>query len=318
MPSFETPLRVGTRESKLALLQTDMILALCNERFPELRFEIVALSTSGDKVLNKPIAMLGSTGVFVKELEEALIANSVDFVVHSLKDLPTLIPNDLFLAATLLRDDPRDVFVSRDNVRFVDLPAGSKVATSSRRRAAQLMAVRKDIEFVDVRGNVPTRLRKLDEKHCDGMVLAAAGLSRLGYADRIAEYFQVDVSVPAAGQGALAVECRASDVRLRSLLAQINDQQVWAEATAERAYLAKLGGGCSVPIGALGRAQANNKLQLSACVADGERMVRGQMTGEQDQAEKLGIALAEEMMSRGASEILDAILQQPQPQISPP
>jgi len=318
VPSFETPLRVGTRESKLALLQTDMILALCNERFPELRFEIVALSTSGDKVLNKPIAMLGSTGVFVKELEEALIANSVDFVVHSLKDLPTLIPNDLFLAATLLRDDPRDVFVSRDNVRFVDLPAGSKVATSSRRRAAQLMAVRKDIEFVDVRGNVPTRLRKLDEKHCDGMVLAAAGLSRLGYADRIAEYFQVDVSVPAAGQGALAVECRASDVRLRSLLAQINDQQVWAEATAERAYLAKLGGGCSVPIGALGRVQANNKLELSACVADGKRMVRGQMTGDQDQAEKLGIALAEEMMSRGASEILDAILRQPQPQISPP
>lgn len=311
-------IRIGTRESKLALLQTDMIINVCKERFPDQQFEIVGLSTSGDKVLNKPIAQLGGTGVFVKELEDALLENRVDFVVHSLKDVPTQIPEGLIVAAVLLRDDPRDVFVSRENVRFEDLPAGSRVATSSRRRAAQLGALRNDLQFVDVRGNVPTRLRKLDENQCDGMVLAAAGLLRLGFGERIAQYFEPSMSVPAAGQGALAVECRAADTSVRELLAEIDDEKVRAEVDAERAFLGRMGGGCSVPIGVLGRLEESGVLRLSACVADGSRVVTGERQGTADGACELGLALAEDMLSRGAADILDAILQKPQQPISPP
>jgi hydroxymethylbilane synthase len=311
-------IRVGTRESKLALLQTNMIIEVCRERFPNHSFEIVPLSTSGDKVLNKPIAELGTTGVFVKELEEALLENRVDFVVHSLKDVPTAVPDGLVIAATLLRDDPRDVFVSRGNVRFEDLPPGSRVATSSRRRAAQLQAVRKDLKFVDVRGNVPTRLRKLDEDQCDGMVLAAAGLLRLGFEERIAHYFPPAISVPAAGQGALGVECRAGDVQVESILAQIDDAQVRAEIMAERAFLGRMGGGCSVPIGVLGRLREDGVLHLAACVADGNRIITGEKEGTASGAASLGLALAEEMLKRGAAEILESIMQKPQQPISPP
>lgn len=300
-------------------MQTEMIIDVCKQHFPNETFEVVGLSTSGDKVQNIPIAMLGGTGVFVKELEDALLSNTVDFVVHSLKDLPTLIPDGLHLAATLLRDDPRDVFVSRADIKFADLPAGSRVATSSRRRSAQLSEFRKDLQFVDVRGNVPTRLRKLDENECDAMILAAAGLLRLGFASRIAEYLDPDISVPAAGQGALAVECRADDQRVRGLLNKINDPDVWAEATAERAFLAKLGGGCSVPIGVLARMQAaTGKLSLVCCVADGTKTVRGTIEGDASDAHSLGIKLAEDMMSKGAGAILDSILQRPQQPISPP
>lgn len=295
-----------------------MVIDVCKERFPGKQFETVRLSTSGDKVLNKPIAQLGGTGVFVKELEDALLENRVDFVVHSLKDVPTQVPEGLIVAAVLLRDDPRDVFVSHGNVPFEDLPPGSKVATSSRRRAAQLGALRKDLQFVDVRGNVPTRLRKLDEHQCDGMVLAAAGLLRLGFGERIAQYFEPSMSVPAAGQGALAVECRADDAGVRALLAEIDDTRVRAEIDAERAFLGRMGGGCSVPIGVLGRLDESGILRLSACVADGNRVISGEQQGTADGASELGLALAEEMLSRGASDILEAILQKPQQPISPP
>lgn len=312
------PLRVGTRESQLALLQTDMVVSLCKQRFPNEQFEVVGLSTSGDKVQNKPIAMLGGTGVFVKELEDALQENRVDFVVHSLKDLPTQLPNGLCLVATLLREDARDVFVSRENIAFRDLPPGSRVATSSRRRAAQLAAIRTDLEFVDVRGNVPTRLRKLDEGHCDGMVLAAAGLLRLGLANRITHYFSIVESVPAAGQGALAVECRADDDRVRALLSQINEANVWSESAAERAFLSRLGGGCSVPIGVIATVIPQAEILVTACVADGYRVVRGEKSGAAKNATAIGLALAEDLLTRGAKEILDSILQIPQQQISPP
>lgn len=317
MSSLKRTLRVGTRESKLALLQTDMVLELCKQIFPGETFEIVGLSTSGDKVLNKPIAQLGSTGVFVKELEDALLENRVDFVVHSLKDLPTQIPAGLILAATLMREDPRDVFLSREAASFDTLPPGSKVATSSRRRAAQLAAVRKDIEFVDVRGNVPTRLRKLDEGESDAMVLAAAGLKRLGLGERIKHYFEPDISVPAAGQGALAIECRADDHFVRELLSQVNEGPVWSESAAERAFLSRLGGGCSVPIGVLAR-HKDETLQVVACIADGTRVVRGQVTGSSDKAEELGLRLAEQLIEQGAGEILDVLLRKPQQPISPP
>jgi hydroxymethylbilane synthase len=311
---------IGTRESKLALLQTDMVLQACKIKFPDLEFEVVGLSTTGDKVLNKPLSEVGGLGVFVKELEEALLDKRVDFVVHSLKDVPTARPNDLVIPAVLMRDDPRDVLVSRGNIPFEDLPAGCRVATSSRRRAAQLGAVRKDLKFVDIRGNVPTRLRKLDEDHCDAMVLAAAGLTRLGLGDRITQYFNPALSVPAAGQGALAVECRTEDDEMINLLIELDEPNVRAEIMAERAFLARLGGGCSVPIGVLARIDmVTGVLHVTGCVADGDRVLRGEKNGTAYSATSVGIQLAEELIAQGAGQILDSILaQRPQPQISPP
>jgi hydroxymethylbilane synthase len=296
-----------------------MVVAKCRTLFPDEEFEIVPLSTSGDKVQNKPLHQMGGTGVFVKELEDALLDNRVDFVVHSLKDVPTGVPEGLTIASVLFRDDPRDVLVSRGNVRYEDLPAGSRVATSSRRRAAQLASVRNDLTFVDVRGNVPTRLRKLDEDHCDAMVLAAAGLLRLGYEARIAQYFQPHICVPAAGQGALAVECRADDRRVLDLLAAIDDESVRLETTAEREFLTRMGGGCSVPIGVLGRLR-DGSLHLFSCVSDGTRIMTGDMTSDASlrSAEKLGQDLAADMIRRGADKILDSVLQKPQTPISPP
>ena len=311
-------LRIGTRESKLARLQTDMIVQQLADRFPDLTIQIVPINTKGDKVLDRPLHSFGGTGVFVKELEEALFENTVDLVVHSLKDLPTEIPAGLHLGATLLRDDPRDVLVSKNHVPFDQLPPGSRVATSSRRRMAQLTYRRSDLNFVDIRGNVPTRLRKLDEGECDAMVLAAAGLLRLDLAERITQYFEPEICMPAAGQGALALECREKDEFIVNVLAKLNDHSTSSQTTAERAFLKKLGGGCSVPIGVLARIQHGNELTVSACVADGQKLLLDKISGGIDDAEKLGYSLADRMLAAGAKAILDAVLKQPQETISPP
>ena len=295
-----------------------MIVDELARRFPEIAVHIVPINTKGDKVLDKPLHSFGGTGVFVKELEEALFENTVDLVVHSLKDLPTDIPAGLHLGATLLRDDPRDVLVSKNGIEFDKLAPGSLVATSSRRRMAQLSYRRSDLKFVDIRGNVPTRLRKLDEGECDAMILAAAGLLRLGLGDRITQYFEPDVCMPAAGQGALALECRESDKFVVDVLAKLNDASTCAQITAERAFLKKLGGGCSVPIGVLARIQDGNRLILTACVADGEKVLVDKTTGSLESPEELGFQLAEKMLRSGAKSILEAVLQKPQETISPP
>ncbi len=295
-----------------------MVLSVLAQARSAIDFEIVALSTSGDKVLNKPLAEFGGTGVFVKELEDALLSRQVDLVVHSLKDMPTDIPTGLCLAATPARDDVRDVLVSRNKLSFDELPAGSRVATSSRRRAAQLEARRKDLVFVDIRGNVPTRLRKHDEGACDAMVLAAAGLLRLGLGERISEYFDPEVCMPAVGQGALAVECRLDDDFVRALLSEINDVAIAAQVTAERAFLRKLGGGCAVPIGALAATCAPGRIELRACIADGERLVKGSVNGAEVQAERLGQQLAESLLAAGGAEILESIIKRPSHPISLP
>jgi hydroxymethylbilane synthase len=312
------PLRIGTRESKLARLQTDMVLEALRGTNSDYDFQVVHITTGGDKVLNKPIAELGTTGVFVKELEDALLSNEVDLVVHSLKDVPTEFPDGLMLGATLCRDDARDVLVSRGNVKFADLPAGSKVATSSRRRAAQLGARRKDLVFVDIRGNVPTRVSKLDNGECDAMVLAAAGLIRLGMKDRITQFFQPDECMPAAGQAALAVECRADDETVISVLRAIDDPLVSCRIRAEREFLHHLGGGCSVPIGVLATLATADVLDLSACIADGGRLMSMQLAGPVKEPEKLGKALAEKMLDAGAMEILETVNRKPPQAISPP
>lgn len=295
-----------------------MVLEALRATNAQFDFQIVPITTGGDKVLNKPIAELGSTGVFVKELEDALLSNEVDLVVHSLKDVPTEFPAGLALGATLCRADPRDVLVSRGNVKFDDLPAGSRVATSSRRRAAQLGARRDDLVFVDIRGNVPTRVSKLDNGECDAMVLAAAGLIRLGMSDRITQFFEPTQCMPAAGQAALAVECRADDQTVTAVLLAIDDPSVSCRIRAEREFLHRLGGGCSVPIGVLATVGSAEVLHLAACIADGGRLLAMEMTGLTQKPEELGKALADKMLAAGAMDILHAVNRKPPHAISPP
>ena len=313
-------LKVGTRESILARRQTDIALDALSAKFPGMQFEIIAVKAMGDKNLNKPLAELGGRGVFVKELEDALLDRRVDFVVHSLKDLPTESIAGLELAATLNRADPRDVFVSKGNLKFADLPAGSKIATSSRRRAAQLSVARKDLVFTDIRGNIQTRLKKHDDGACDAMVLAAAGLLRMGLDQRIAEYFDYDFCIPAVGQGALAIECRSDDENVLDVLSDINEALVWDCIQAERAFLNTIGGGCSVPVGAIARIIEGDKIELVACVAsvDGSRILRDTACGARSDAKSLGVQVAERMIAKGANEIIAPLAKAEMGLVSPP
>ena len=311
-------IRIGTRESQLAQIQTAIVTNALKAKYPELTLEIVFVTTGGDKTLDRPIAALGMQGVFVKELEEALLLHEVDIVVHSLKDLPTTLPQGLCLAAVLNRSDPRDVLVSRNKTSFMDLPPGSKVATSSRRRAAQLRSLRNDLDFIDIRGNVPTRLRKHDEGLCDAMVLAAAGLIRLKLEDRITEFFSFETSTPAAGQGALAIECREDDQPILDIVSVIEDTGVRAEITSERAFLEKLGGGCSVPIGAIAKFE-QNQVTIIGCVAsaDGSKIIRESDVGAASDPEKIGERLADRLIILGAANLLENLKQIPIT-VSPP
>lgn len=313
--------RVGTRESQLARLQTDIAINAIKAKNPDVELEIVAIKTHGDKVLDKPIAELGDRGVFVKELEEALLLYEVDFVVHSLKDLPTQMPPSLKLSAVIGREDPRDVLISTGNVSFNDLPRGTTIASSSRRRVAQMLALRPDLKFVDVRGNIPTRLRKLDEGVAAAMILAAAGLLRLGMGERIAEYFEFDICTPAVGQGVLGLECRLDDLDTTELLATVNDQEVTSAISAERAFLNEIGGGCSVPVGAIAKsAAASGGLHLQACIAslDGSAVIRRALTASADAAESAGRRLAQEMLAQGGDRILKGLLQSAPNAVPPP
>jgi hydroxymethylbilane synthase len=314
--------RIGTRKSELAQLQTAIVSDALRRLYPAIVLDIVFVTTRGDKVRDRPIAELGTRGVFVKELEEALLDHEVDLVIHSLKDLPTDIPQGLCLTAVLDRADPRDVLISRNKTPLMSLPAGSKVATSSRRRSAQLRHLRDDLEFIDIRGNVPTRIKKHDDGHCDAIVLAAAGLQRLKLEHRITEYFSFDQSTPAAGQGALAIECRTDNAALLRVLQAVEDTVVRAQITSERAFLERLGGGCSVPIGAIAESDqkaSNGSLRLVGCVAsiDGKRLIRKSMQDTFANAHALGLKLADEMLTLGAGDLL-ADLRQIPASVSPP
>jgi len=316
-------IRIGTRESKLALLQTDIVMTRLKGLFQSLEIEVVPITTKGDKVLDRPIAELGGRGVFVKELEEALLREEVDIVVHSLKDLPTDMPAPLALAAVLDRNDPRDVLLARDNAEFLKLPAGSRIATSSRRRAAQLLYLRKDIEFVDIRGNIPTRIRKFDEGYCDAIVLACAGLMRLDLEGRICQHFGVDILTPAAGQAALAIECRSANKDVLDLLKQIEDREARMEADCERAYLGELGGGCSVPVGASAKI-TGDRIALTGCIAslDGKELMRETITadikGNPGTAVETGLKLAHSMLAAGGKKIMDELRRQTPNVVSAP
>jgi len=296
-------LTIGSRGSQLALWQARWVKGRLEELGESCRIAII--KTTGDKITDVPLANVGGKGLFTKEIEEALLRGDIDLAVHSMKDLPTLLPEGLIIAAVAEREDPRDALVGR---KLHDLPAGCKVGTSSLRRAAQLRALRPDLKVESVRGNLDTRLRKLDQGQYDAIVLAAAGLKRLGWADRIAEILSTNYMCPAVGQGAMAIETRADGGPGQEVCAKLDHPDTRAAVTAERALLAALGGGCLVPIGAYA-ALDGGQLNMTAvvCTPDGDRLLRRNASGPAEDAEELGRELARTLLDAGADDILEAV-----------
>jgi hydroxymethylbilane synthase len=300
-----TPLRIGTRGSRLALWQAHHVAALLRPLAAPRPVDLVEIQTSGDRIQDVALSQIGGVGVFTKEIQRALLAAQVDVAVHSLKDLPTLPVEGLTLAAVPPRGPSGDVFVSRNHPNFEDLSANAVVATSSLRRRAQCLHRRPDLRLVDMRGNVETRLRRLTEQNLDGLILAQAGLERLGLATAITQVLDPAWFLPAVGQGALGLECRAEDHATLDLLRQVNDLPTERAVLAERALLWALGGGCLVPIGAAATV-AGETLALRGAVLspDGTRRVAGAVSGQAAAAEELGRRLAEDLLARGARELL--------------
>lgn len=285
--------------------QAEHVAAALRQAHPGLAVEILGMTTQGDKILDTPLAKIGGKGLFVKELEQGMLNGEADIAVHSMKDVPVELPEGLHLAVILEREDPRDAFVSNHHASLVSLPEGARVGTSSLRRQCQLADRRPDLEIVPLRGNVNTRLRKLDDGEYDAIILAAAGLLRLGFAERIRSFIDTDDSLPAIGQGAIGIECRSDDARINALLAPLHHADTAACVRAERAMNHRLEGGCQVPIG--GHATlADGELFLRGLVGtvDGSEIVRAEIRGPQAQAEQLGKSLAEELLEHGAAQIL--------------
>jgi hydroxymethylbilane synthase len=302
-------IRVGTRGSPLALIQTRLVTDAIAAYAADTQAEVVIVRTEGDRNRRDSLADLGGRGVFVRDIEVRLLAGEFDLAVHSLKDLPTTQPEGLVLAAIPARGDVRDALISRGQQPLAKLPAGAVVGSSSQRRSAQVLALRPDLIVQSIRGNVETRLRKLDEGQYDAIVLAAVGLERMGLAGRITECFSMDQMLPAVGQGALAIECRADDARTRALLAPLEDVPTRATVRAERAFLRGLGGGCTLPIGAYAEPAANDSMTLRGLLAqpDGRRVVRGMLSGFTAEAETMGAQLAERLMAAGGTILMEAL-----------
>ncbi|HIE33344.1 MAG TPA: hydroxymethylbilane synthase [Thermodesulfobacteriaceae bacterium] len=301
-------LRVGTRGSKLALAQTNWIVNQIRTRYPEVQIEKVIIKTKGDKILDVPLAKIGGKGLFVKEIEEALLRKEIDFAVHSMKDVPSELPEGLGIVAIPEREDPRDVFVGRELKSLSELPKGAKVGTSSLRRQAQLKRLRPDLEILPLRGNVDTRLRKLSEGQYEAIILAEAGLKRLGL-DVEREPLSPEIMLPAVGQGVLAIEAREEDVETREILASLHHPKTALCAQAERAFLKRLQGGCQVPLAAHATL-TDGLLVIEGFIADteGRRFYRERLEGSPEEGEALGIKLAEILLERGGQEILAELL----------
>jgi hydroxymethylbilane synthase len=304
----DRPLRIATRKSPLALWQAKYVRDRLISAHPGLAVELVRMTTQGDKVLDSPLAKIGGKGLFVKELEEGLLGSHADLAVHSMKDVPVELPKGLHLPVICEREDPRDAFVSRSYTALDALPHGAKVGTSSLRRQCQLKALRPDLEILTLRGNVNTRLAKLDAGNFDAVILAAAGLLRLGFGDRITAYLDIATSLPAIGQGAVGIECRRNDPRVNGLIAALNHQPTQTRVGAERAMNHRLEGGCQVPIA--GHAVLEDgTLHLRGLVGspDGNQLIRGEIRGNPDDAAALGITLADDLLAQGAGAILKAV-----------
>jgi hydroxymethylbilane synthase len=302
---------IGTRGSKLALWQADWVKSQLLGLYPDLVVELEKIKTTGDKILDVPLAKVGGKGLFVKEIEEALVRGEVDLAVHSMKDVPTGFPENLHLAVICRREDPRDALITQERQEgtairsFQELPQGATVGTSSLRRSCQLLSLRPDLRIAQLRGNLDTRLRKLDEGQFDVIILAAAGVKRLGWASRITEILDPSISLPAIGQGAVGIECRRDDRFINGLLAPLDHPETTICVTAERAFLARLEGGCQVPIAAHARLDGAT-IVMNGLVGSvtGDRIIRGTISGPREEAAVLGVKLAEEVLARGAGDIL--------------
>lgn len=304
-------LKIATRQSPLALWQAEHIRARLQQQYPKLSIELVTFVTQGDKILDTPLAKIGGKGLFVKELEHALLDGRADLAVHSMKDVPMQLPDGLTLATICEREDPLDAFVSNRYTDFEMLPQGAVVGTSSLRRRSQILAVRPDLDLQDLRGNIGTRLAKLDNGDYDAIILASAGLKRLGLTERIRHTLAADMSLPAVGQGALGLECRTDDVRVLTYIASLNDEATACCVRAERAFNAKLEGGCQVPIAAFAQlSQGQLHIEGRVGAPDGHPLLKAQLKGSVQDAALLGEQLAEQLLAQGAGELLQVLYEQ--------
>ncbi|UXN36506.1 hydroxymethylbilane synthase [Avibacterium paragallinarum] len=301
----KTLLKIATRRSPLALWQANYIKDRLTQLYPNLQVELIPMVTKGDVILDTPLAKIGGKGLFVKELENALLTGEADIAVHSMKDVPMTFPAGLGLSVICKREDPRDAFVSNTYRTLAELPAGAVVGTSSLRRQCQLKALRPDLKIQSLRGNVGTRLSKLDNGDYDAIILAAAGLIRLEMADRIASFIDTETSLPAAGQGAVGIECRLDDVEVQQLLAPLADPETTACVLAERAMNHHLQGGCQVPIGGYAVVRGD-QLYLKALVGkvDGSQIIRAEAQSAVQNSHQLGVQVAERLLQQGADDIL--------------
>jgi hydroxymethylbilane synthase len=302
-------LRIGTRGSQLALWQANWVKDALLRHHPGLAVELVIIKTKGDIIQDVPLARIGSSALFVKEIEACLLNDTVDVAVHSMKDMPSLLGEGLAIAAVPVREDPRDVLISKDAKGFFELPPGARIGTSSLRRGAQLMHARKDIELVSIRGNLDTRIRKLHTDALDAIVVAAAGVRRLGLSGHITETITPELMLPAVGQGALCIEVRGNDERSRETVSVLDDPPTRRVVTAERAFLGQLGGTCQVPLASHGRIEEGTlTLDGLAASLDGRKVLRDQVAGPVEEAETIGIRLASRLAGLGALDILKDIL----------
>jgi hydroxymethylbilane synthase len=302
MSISEHTLRIATRQSRLALWQAEHVAALLRAAHPGLKVELVPMTTQGDRILDRPLANIGGKGLFIKELELAMSEHRADIAVHSMKDVPSELPPGMILAAMLPRADPRDAFVSLRHKNFASLPQGARIGTY----------VRPDLELVTLRGNVDTRLRKLEEEQFDAIILAAAGLTRLGLENRITQYFEPQDSVPAVGQGIIGIECRDDDTTNIEFVRALNDAKAWQCCAAERAFAHRLEGSCQSPIAGFATLQGD-RLELHGVIGspDGREMYRGSNSGAVTDAERIGVTLAGKLLKDGAEQLLERLRQEP-------
>lgn len=299
---------VGSRRSKLALTQTNWVIDQLKKIDPRYEFEVKEIVTKGDKILDVTLSKVGGKGLFVKEIEQAMLDKEIDMAVHSMKDMPAVLPEGLTIGCIPFREDHRDALISRDHVKLADLKPGAIIGTSSLRRSAQLLAKRPDLEIKWIRGNVDTRLAKLKEEEYDAIILAAAGLSRLGWAsDVVTEFLDADICIPAVGQGALSIECREDDRELHELFEKFTCKKTERAVRSERAFLQKMEGGCQVPIAGFARVEDNDEIVLNVLVGapEGQEIFKEEVRGQNP--EELGIKAADLLIEKGAKDLIDRV-----------
>ncbi|MBI4377662.1 MAG: hydroxymethylbilane synthase [Nitrospinae bacterium] len=301
-------IRIGTRGSQLALWQANWVKDTLEDWYPDLEIEIRKIKTTGDKILDAPLSRVGGKGLFVKEIEEALIGKRIDIAIHSMKDVPTDLPEGLCISAIAEREDPRDALISRDGIKLNDLKKGARIGTSSLRRQVQLLNFRSDFEIEQLRGNLDTRMDKLITRDLDAIIVAAAGVKRMGWEKKITEYLPYKIFLPAIGQGAIGIETRESDNTIKGMIERFNHRETSLCIKAERSFLKRLGGGCQVPIAALGIiTKGGLKLEGMVSSIDGKILYRDSEEDRVDRVESLGIRLAERLLQRGADKVLKEV-----------